>query len=151
MAYPGTPSPLSDGNYLPSSWLNSLAACAAYLQGVGEPSNTGFFERYTTTNQTWVYRIRHRHRYLKMRYTQAGSSSDVDYVKITYGGDEIHNDSSPDAVSADTIVIDLNNTGIITPTPTVGSWYTVSVEVAFHNASAWALEYLCEQSDTADL
>lgn len=149
MAYPGTPSPLSDGNYLPSSWLNQLAACAAYLQGVGEPSNTGFFERYTTSNQTWVYRIRHRHRYLKMRYTQAGSSTDVDYVKVIYDGTTIHNDSSPDAVSAYTLVLDLYT--LMTPDPTVSSWYTVSVEVAFHNATAWALEMLCEQSDTADL
>ena len=151
MAYPGTPSAISDGDFLPASWLNQLAACAAYLQGVGEPSNTGFFERYTTSNVSWVYRLRHRHRYLKMRYTQAGSSSDVDEVKITYGGETVYLDSSPDAVSNDTIVLDLQDTGVIDPAPTVGDWYSVAVEVTFHNATAWALEYLCEQSDNADL
>jgi hypothetical protein len=151
MAFPGVPADTSDGSYLSAAWLNQLADCAAYLQGVGEPSNTGFFERYTTTNVSWVYRFRHRHRYLKVRYTQAGSSADVDFVKVSYGGTYVYNNSSPDAASAATLVIDLNNTGLITPTPTVGAWYSVAIEVDFHNNTAWALEYLCEQSDTAAL
>lgn len=151
MAYPGTPSDLADGDYLPASWLNQLASAAAYLQGVGEPSNTGFYERYLTDAGTINYRIRHRHRYLKMRYTSNGDGGEVDYINLYYGATQVHDDSSPNTVSGYTVVIDLNDTGIITPTPTVGSWYTVALEVAFNASGFMALEYLCEQSDSADL
>ena len=151
MAYPGTPANLADGDYLPASHLNALAACAEYLRGIGEPSNTGFYERYLTDASTLNYRIRHRHRYLKMRYTSNGNGAEVDYITLKYNGTTVWTDGSPNTQSGYTVVVYLNNTGIITPTPTVGSWYTVTVEAGFYSSGFMALEYLCEQADSASL
>ena len=151
MSYPGTPSALSDGDFLPSNWLNQLAACAAYLQGVGEPSNTGFFARYLTDATTINYRLRHRHRYLKLRYTSNGDGGEVDDIKVYYGGVLIYTDSSPNTVSGYTLVLDLQSTAVIDPAPTVGDWYTVALEVAFYSSGFLELQMLCEDSDNASI
>ena len=42
MAFPGVPADLTDGNVLSASWLNQLADCAAYLQGIGRRRTSAF-------------------------------------------------------------------------------------------------------------
>ena len=150
MAFPGVPADLTDGNVLSASWLNQLADCAAYLQGIGAPSNVGFLEQWHDDGVTLEWRFRHRHRYLKMLYSCAGSGT-VDYINLYYNNTLVWNDSSPDLESETTVTVDLNDTGVIDPTPTVGAYYTVKVTMGFY-ATGWAnVHLICEQDATGDL
>lgn len=150
MAYPGTPADVSDGNILSASYLNQLADCAAYLQGIGAPPNVGFLEQAHGDAVVLQWRDRHRHRYLKMLYSCTGGGT-VNYIRLYYNDVLVWSDESPDLASEVTITVDLNDTGVITPTPTVGSWYTTKVDMAFYSGGAATIHLLCQQSATGDL
>lgn len=134
---------INDGDTLSATWLNVLAANANYLGGLGTLPNVAFTQWRTTNAGSKFYHIRHRHRYLKAYY----ESTACDYIKIYYNGTLIKDDGDPDA--AETYSIDLNNTGIITPTPTIGQWYEIEVKTAFLNTSGELKLKLMWESATA--
>lgn len=132
---------LSDGNILSASYLNLLGDNSNYLGSLGGLPNVAFQQWRTSSAGSMYYHIRHRHRYLKAYYETTGT---CDFIKITYNGTLIKNDGTPDA--SETYSIDLNNTGIITPTPTVGQWYEIQVETAFDGAGELKFKLMWESS-----
>ena len=107
--------------------MNLLADNANWLGALGGLPNVAFTQWRTSSAGSKFYHIRHRHRYLKAYYETTNGA--CDYIKIIYNGTLIKNDGDPDA--SETYSIDLNNTGIITPTPTIGTWYEIEVQTAF--------------------
>ena len=121
MAYTSI-STVADGDILTASYLNTLAANANYLGGLGGLPNVGFVQWRTSNAGSLYVHMRHRHRYLKAYYETTNSA--CDFIKIYYNNVLVLNDGDPDA--AQTYSIDLNPQGL-----TVGIYYEIRVETAF--------------------
>jgi hypothetical protein len=118
MAWPTVPSDITDGDVLSATFLNQLAACAAFLNAVGGVPNLPFEHIGSSRTVT----LRHRHRYFHLIYT----SSNSDYLVVTYNGTEIINNQGP---TSGTVVVDLETE---IPSLVVGEWYNVVIEIANH-------------------
>jgi len=153
MAWPGVPADVADGDYLPASWLNGLAAAARYQNDIGGASISGFREVWTDTGGATTWNIRHKHRYLKLLYSSNGDGGEVDYIKISFDGDELIDidGGSPNTSTWRTVTLDLEDTGVITPTPTVGNNYTISVAHAFSSGGWLSIHWFGEQNNDDDL
>lgn len=141
----------ADGDILTAGLLNQLADNCQFLFGIASQINIPFVSETTVAggNFTYKYRIRHQHRYLHYYIAQIASTSDN--LDLNYNGTTIYNDggdrTAPYAWSGH---IDLNDTGIITPTPTIGNFYEVYVSMTQKTGSGvTTLWYLLESPNTS--
>lgn len=153
MAWPDVPADLADGDYLPASWLNQLAEAARYMNDVGTASISGFREFWTEDGGTTSWNVRHSHRYLKLLYSSNGDGGEVDSIKIYFNNVLLEDidGGSPNTSSWRTVVLDLNDTGLIDPTPTVGNNYKIAVDHQFYSGGWMVIHWFGEQDNSASL
>lgn len=141
---------LSDGDVLYAGFLNQLADNCQFLAGIAGQINIPFVGETTVAggNFTYKYRIRHLHRFLHIYVAQVASTSDN--LDIKYDGTTVYNDGGDrTAPYAWSTHIDLNDTGIISPTPTVGNFYEVYASVTQKTGSGQStLWFLLESPST---
>lgn len=153
MAWPDVPADLTDGDYLPAQWLNQLAACARYQNDIGGASISGFREVWTEDGGQTSWNVRHSHRYLKLLYSSNGDGGEVDSIKIYFNNVLLEDvdGGSPNTSSWRTVVLDLNDTGLIDPTPTIGNNYKIAIDHQFYAGGWMSIHWFGEQDNSANL
>jgi hypothetical protein len=148
-----TPPTFVDGNLGSAAQLNILADDIKYLANISNATNIPFRAVWTdagvTVQDTGVrWKIRHLHRYFHYRVRQTDSTSD--FMEVHYDSTTVYSDGG-DRVAAYTWegYVDLEDTGVITPTPTIGEWYDVKIENGHKTGSGRiAVDYLLESDST---
>ena len=141
-----TPPTFVDDAILTATQLNVLSDDLEFLHGLSTGVNVPFRSIGIGTDVDAGdenLRIRHLGRYLHYKVTM--DSGEHDELVLYYDGDVAYQDLghqvSPYTWSG---AIDLHNTGIISPTPTIGDFYVITFRWRWNVGGAATIEYLLE-------
>lgn len=141
----------SDGDILTAAYLNQMANNAAYLQGLAGAVVIPFSAVQSATGSgiSDIYVIRHTHRYLHYWISQTASTSDS--IEIRYNGTAVYSDGGDRVAPYEwQSYIDLENLGVITPTPTKGSFYEITFAIVQKTgAGVTRINYILESPNTS--
>ncbi|MFN8493146.1 MAG: hypothetical protein U0350_36420 [Caldilineaceae bacterium] len=129
MAYSSIPTK-SAGDTVRSADFNQLADNAAYVAGLADAVVIPFsaVQSGDGSGISDIWTIRHTHRWLLVRLIQMASTSD--YVEVYYNGTQVFSDGGDRAAPYTwNIAVDLNDTGAISPTPTTGNYYEITLNI----------------------
>lgn len=123
--------PFATGEMLSAHKLNSISRNIHHLEGIVGGVAVPFGAIVTLGDITGAsdvqWFVRHKYRYLKLAIDIFNFDTMED-ATVYYGGTSVFFEGSDHTLLAD-LTIDLNDTGVITPTPTVGDWYAITFDI----------------------
>lgn len=123
--------PFATGEFLSAHKLNSISRNVYHIEGLIGGVAVPFGGIVTLGDITSAadvqWYIRHKYRYLHF-HIEIYNLDTLEDATIYYGGTSVFFEGSDENNLAN-VTIDLNDTGIITPTPTVGDWYAITMDI----------------------
>lgn len=142
-----TPPTFVDTNTLTAAQLNILSDNQEFLHGIANVPNVPFKVISAGNDINQTYKIQHRGQYLHYWVHITGGTHDE--LTITYNGTDVYEDlgaqTGPYTWQSS---VDLNDTGIITPTPTIGTVYDLEVDFKWTSAATVYIYYLRESDQS---
>lgn len=146
MPWPGVPD-FNDGEVLGAAKLNQISDAIEFLHGLITGVNIPFLTVGGGSDFSQNYRIRHVGQYLHYKIVMSSGTHDV--LQISYDGTVVYEDlGSQSAPFTWEGYVDLHDTGVITPTPTIGDFYSLSINFEYNANGDALVHYLLESNST---
>lgn len=147
MPWPGVPD-FNDGEVLGAAKLNQISDAIEFLHGIITGVNMPFKTVGGGSNFNQTYRIRHLGQYL--HYQIAMSSGQSDQVRIYYNSVLVFDDDTDrDAPYLWEGYVDLHDTMVIDPIPTLREFYTLEVDFDYNTPGDAQVHYILESNATS--